>query len=403
MRPILSILIPTRNRARYVAYAIQSALGISDSGVEILVSNNCSEDDTRAICRSFIDPRLRVFDTDRLLPMHANYESLIQRATGEWIYFLGDDDAIMPHAAAYLRHITLRHPLCEALVTPRAYYFWKNAEDSSGGIAVKCVFENYERWRDSKQCLIDLLDCKTNYFSSPQNYSGGFQRRSLIRRVLNSQNGIYYKSVTPDAYSALMGCLHTYRFLESGIPVAWVGTSDGKERSSDVKSETKDRIQDFFGLHNEDDLIIHRSLGDLRYYTLPLIFYEAYLSAIPTTSYKELNRDRLLYLLADAKHVFESTGESQEYLQLLDCLGFDPTEIAKVSRKNKRRQFFERNRERLWRYFRKLMFSFRGRPQANQKQWSRHLVSNSYSEFPNILTANAWAQSAYDDFLRECI
>jgi hypothetical protein len=335
--------------------------------------------------------------------MHANWEFLLGKATGEWIYFLGDDDAMMPHAASYLRYITKKYPACEALVTPRAYYFWKNADIDISQFVVKADFSDEERWVDSKKTLNDLLDAKINYLSGPQNYSGGFQRRSLIRRVLNAQNGVYYKSVTPDAYGALMGCVHTYRYLQTGLPVAWVGTSDSKHVTPTDTAKSKDRMQDFFGLHDENELVIHRALGDLKAYSFPLVFFEAYLSAIPTTSYKELNRDRLLCLLADAKDVFKSKDQTDEYSKLLDLLGLNIAEIESISKKKKYRDFLDRNRARVVRYYRKFVSLLFNHPQTNQKQWSRHLVSNSYSEFPNILTANTWAQSAYDDFLRECI
>jgi glycosyltransferase involved in cell wall biosynthesis len=372
---------------------------VSDENIEILISNNCSSDDTADVSDQVEDPRVRYFETKSPLAMHGNYEFILSKALGEWVYILGDDDAVMPHVADYLRYITKKYPACEAVVTPRAYYFWQNARDVSGGFVVNASFNDKEVWRDSKQFLADLLDAKTNYLFGPQNYSGGFQRRSLIRRVINAQNGTYYKSVTPDAYSALMGCIHTYRFLVTGVPVTWVGTSDSKSKSTNPKSSTKNRELDFFGLHNEDDIIIHRALGDLRNYTLPLVFYEAYLSAFPTTSYRELNRGRLLVLLADARDRFIESDKEVEFTRFLDYLGVKLSELDPLIRKRKREEFIARNKERVHRYSRKFVNMFSRNSRTQSTAWSRSLQSNSYEEYPNILVANAWANSMFDEFM----
>jgi hypothetical protein len=332
--------------------------------------------------------------------MHSNFENLLQQAQGEWVYFLGDDDAMMPHAADYLYYITTKFPACEAVVTPRAYYFWESARDISGGFVVNVSSNEKEVWKDSKRLLADLLNAKATYFFAPQNYSGGFHRRSLIRRVYNAQNGIFYKSVMPDAYSALMGCIHTYRFLETGFPVAWVGTSDCRLKSRKPKSESsvKNWDLDFSGLHREDDLIIHRALGDLKNFTLPLVFYESYLSAFPTTSYTELNRDRLLLLLADAKKKFFHQDREEEFISLLGYLGVKMVELDQPIRMVKREEFFARNRERIYRYSKKLTDLFRPSG-TRQVPWSRSLQSSSYEDYPNILNANTWAMSMFEEFM----
>jgi glycosyltransferase involved in cell wall biosynthesis len=402
-RPIVSVLIPTRNRGAYLSYAIRSAINIPDEDVEIIVSENYSHDNSLEVANSFNDKRLTVLRPDKPLPMHANWEFLLSKSTGEWIYFLGDDDAMMPHAASYLRYITKKYPACEALVTPRAYYFWKSANADLRQFVVKAEFSDQERWIDSKKFLDDLLDAKVYYLYGPQNYSGGFQRRSLVKRVLNAQNGVYFKSVTPDAYGALMGCVHTYRYLQTGFPVAWVGTSDSKHATNTDGAQSKDRTKDFFGLHDEDDLVIHRALGELKAYSFPLVFYEAYLSAIPTTSYRELNRARLLMILTDAKEAFESKSEGSEFSELLDFLGFDLLEIERECRSGRHRKRIERNLDRFMRYSHKIIWPFSRRCPPVKTSWSQQLESNSYLDYPNILTANEWVQAVVEDYLQECI
>lgn len=319
-KPLLSILIPTRNRGRYLKYAIQSALNIQSNDVEIIVSENYGSDDGWEVANSFSDPRMEVLRPNRPLPMHENWEFLLSRASGRWITFIGDDDAVMPHCAVYLSFLDSRFPEAEAIVTPRAYYFWEEAYNASD--ISKCSFElsHKEVWRDSKKALDLCLTNKVNYLSLPQIYSGGFHRYSLVQRVIRLQGGHYFRSVTPDAYSAVVATLHTYRYLEVGVPMTWVGTSP----SSKTISSAKDRDKDFHEMHSES-FSMSPCLGDkCQSWTFLIYFFEAYISAAPFVDLRELSwaRIRKIYGLA-ARELF-LRGDRQGSIDLALSLGMDP-------------------------------------------------------------------------------
>src|SRR5712691_7906116 len=57
--PEVSVIIPTYNRARYLHQAIGSALEQPLEDLEVIVVDDGSTDDTRAIVNSYLDPRLR--------------------------------------------------------------------------------------------------------------------------------------------------------------------------------------------------------------------------------------------------------------------------------------------------------------------------------------------------------
>jgi glycosyltransferase involved in cell wall biosynthesis len=321
-RPILSLLIPTRNRANYLKYAIQSCLNISSSSIEIIVSDNHSVDESSTICDSFSDKRLKVVRPSVPLPMHENFEFLLRNSRGEWVTFIGDDDAVMPHCYEHLRYLIKKYPQAEAIFSPRAYYFWEGCQETYGDLVVSLSFTTGEKWQDSKKQLKRTLDCEIDYISLPQMYSGGFHRRSLINRVLQSQNDVYFKSVTPDAYSALMACIHTYRYIETGIPMTWVGSSPHKAITEDKKI-IKDRDEDFYGMHHIDALTIHKSLGDLKVMTFSLVFFEAYISAFPITSYNEFTLKKVRKLFYDAIIKLKNKVEIYDLKKLGEDLGVE--------------------------------------------------------------------------------
>jgi glycosyltransferase involved in cell wall biosynthesis len=100
VRPRFSIVLPTRNRPHLLRFALQSALAQRHPDFEVVVSDNDSEPETRAVVDAMGDPRIRYFRTERLLAMPDSWEAALERAQGEHITFLSDDDAVSPRLLA---------------------------------------------------------------------------------------------------------------------------------------------------------------------------------------------------------------------------------------------------------------------------------------------------------------
>lgn len=96
--PYFSIVMPTRNRGHLLPYALQSALDQTFRDYEIVLIDNFSSDDTAKVAREVGGARVRYLRTEKVLPMHDNWEFALGQARGEWITFLCDDDALLPEA-----------------------------------------------------------------------------------------------------------------------------------------------------------------------------------------------------------------------------------------------------------------------------------------------------------------
>ncbi|KPJ94589.1 MAG: hypothetical protein AMJ53_04960 [Gammaproteobacteria bacterium SG8_11] len=398
MKPFLSILIPTRNRAAYLKYAIQSAINIRAEDIEIIVSENHSSDSSLEVCNSFSDPRLKVIRPSSPVPMHENWEFLLKEARGEWVTFVGDDDAVMPHCVDHLRYLCKKYPQAEAILSPKAYYFWDGCQEVYGDSTVNISIKAGEKWRDSKKELKRCLNGVNDYRNLPEMYSGGFQRRTLINRVFRAQNGLYFRSVTPDAYSALMSVIFTYQFLETGVPMVWVGTSPHRNLESDQFSH-KDRKADFWGMHSEDSLTINRSLGDLEQFTFPLVFFEAYISAFPLTSYSELSLEKVRSLFLDAVKEFRRHGNEAAVEKLASNLGFSiPSSRDLGSTVTRLCDYFFRRVGRIFRLAKGYALAKIGR-EAFAPIYSYR--STSQQTHPDILSCDSLISEGYEQWLKK--
>src|SRR5687767_10792326 len=101
-RPLLSLIVPTRERARTLAFTLATALDQASGNYEVVVSDNASADDTEAVVRAIGDRRLRYFNTGRRLSMCDNYEFALENARGDYVIIIGDDDAVMPAGVDFL-------------------------------------------------------------------------------------------------------------------------------------------------------------------------------------------------------------------------------------------------------------------------------------------------------------
>lgn len=110
-RPLLlTIVIPTINRAELVCRAIDSALAQTCEDIEIIVSNNGSTDETRVVLDRYSDPRLRIFHLDTTIPAWAHGNFLMGQARSELFLGLSDDDFLEPEFAASVVDLFARHP-----------------------------------------------------------------------------------------------------------------------------------------------------------------------------------------------------------------------------------------------------------------------------------------------------
>ncbi|MFA6433316.1 MAG: glycosyltransferase family A protein [Elusimicrobiales bacterium] len=98
--PFFSVLIPTRNRARLLAYAVESVLDQDFTDFEVVINDNASSDATRETVAGFSDPRIKYAGSSRFLLTHENWNACYDRALGEYLLVLGDDDMLLPGALA---------------------------------------------------------------------------------------------------------------------------------------------------------------------------------------------------------------------------------------------------------------------------------------------------------------
>ena len=101
MKPLLTIAIPTFNRADRLKRCLEACLEqTAGKSVELLVSDNASEDATQAFMTEFCKKNLAVSyvrNPENIGP-DRNFLNCYNCAKGEYVLLLGDDDVLLPGA-----------------------------------------------------------------------------------------------------------------------------------------------------------------------------------------------------------------------------------------------------------------------------------------------------------------
>lgn len=93
-RPLVSLCVPTANRAEELRAGLPSILGQDYPNLEILISDNASEDGTEAVGREAarLDPRVRYVRQPKNLGLYGNHNFCLEQARGEFLCFCHDHD-----------------------------------------------------------------------------------------------------------------------------------------------------------------------------------------------------------------------------------------------------------------------------------------------------------------------
>jgi len=97
--PLVSIGIPTYNRLAALRRAVGSALSQDHARIDVIISDNASTDGTREFCEEVAasDPRVRYVRQTVNLGGAANFDLVLEAATGPLFMYLADDDVIAPN------------------------------------------------------------------------------------------------------------------------------------------------------------------------------------------------------------------------------------------------------------------------------------------------------------------
>jgi glycosyltransferase involved in cell wall biosynthesis len=99
--PLVSIIVVTYNSSKYVLETLESAKAQTYQNIELIISDDASQDDTVQICKNWLlQNRERFVRTDLITVINntgisANCNRGVNFSKGEWIKLIAGDDILM--------------------------------------------------------------------------------------------------------------------------------------------------------------------------------------------------------------------------------------------------------------------------------------------------------------------
>jgi glycosyltransferase involved in cell wall biosynthesis len=256
-----SIVIPTRQRHETLPYTLETVLGQNFENYEIVVSDNFSSPETKAVVDSFGSTKIRYFRTAKPLAMSDNWEFAVEQAQGEYITVLGDDDGLLPHALSELDRL-LRELQVPLLHWKQIEYNWPSHVIESQRNLLIIPTNQHNRQIHSTQVLHYIAQKKCSAFSNLPMIYNSFVHRDLVAQV-RSVNGRVFKSLVPDIYSGVAFASRVKSFYSVGRPMAIAGRSGNSIGSAVFANQKTAVIQDFETLNQKSGFQLHPSLPPL--------------------------------------------------------------------------------------------------------------------------------------------
>ena len=189
-----SVVITTYNRCKYVLEAIESIQNQSYTAYEIIVVSDGSTDDTlQRIAEKF--PSVITIDQPNLGPSIAR-NSGIEKATGEWVCFLDDDDLWHSEKLEATARYMVKNPDAMAINHP-VWYF----SETESGLTHYVGFKRDLVARDLEEChrlvldgdpssnSYDFLLIQGNSFKLLMEVNRGIFSASVVRRDIAIRAG----------------------------------------------------------------------------------------------------------------------------------------------------------------------------------------------------------------------
>jgi glycosyltransferase involved in cell wall biosynthesis len=225
--PRFSVVIPSRNRATLLRHSINSVVRQHYTDLEIVVSDNASEEDYAALVASFPGVPLRLLRSEVPLAVTDSWNRAIDAATGDYVVMLGDDDALAPGYFSAADRLIDQFDGPEVIYSPAYHYAWPGVVPGQPNGYLASVL-NSELFRASAPYRLDPAEGQAmaqRALRFRHDISFNAQHFLYSRGFLNAMrlHGQVYQSPYPDYYACFFTFLRARDLIVDPVPRTVIG------------------------------------------------------------------------------------------------------------------------------------------------------------------------------------
>lgn len=203
MSKLLSIVVPTKDRYYYLKYLIEIIKGFNSNEIELVVQDNTTDNSEIISYLETIDYEgLKYFHIKKQLSQSENSDKAILNSTGEYVCFIGDDDAVTSHIVDCVKWMKANK--FDILKSELALYRWPSFIETPE-LAASLLFANYSNTYkvvDNKKTLCQCIDNSFGDIRYMPKVYNGIVKRSLLDEIYKL-TGTFFPGPSPDMANAV--------------------------------------------------------------------------------------------------------------------------------------------------------------------------------------------------------
>lgn len=303
---MLSVIIPTKNRAKYCLAAVRQILELDIPDIQIVIQDNSDRplsDDNDFLLST---ANIKYHYNPEVLSFVDNFSKAVSLADGEYLCMIGDDDCILSNIIDAVRYAKQKD-IDSVIPSLGSVYVWpsENPIVKNGENGYMCV--SYLKRKispaDINKGLSKLLKNGGQFYQSmdlPRLYHG-IVRADCVQKI-KDKTGTYFGGLTPDIYMSAalaFSCRNTVR-LEIPITVSGICPRSGSSDSATGRHTGELRDAPHFTGHESydwDDRIPY-------IYTVETIWAETALHAVKDFDQDMADRFDIASLIAILKNKY---------------------------------------------------------------------------------------------------
>ena len=247
-----SVLLPTKNGAKYLKSCIDSVLSQDYIDMELIVFDNANTDNTPEIVKLFSDDkRLKYYRTDSAVSVSDNWNNALKKSSGDYVLMIGDDDFLLPGYFDTIDSIIEENNSPDGISYCGYVFIYPNALDNKVSYYSNPHFNYEKKFTDGKIIFEnELKSIVYHMFKFHNRIPLNSLPHIWSRRVINRVEGDLFRPPYPDHFALNSILLKANNWVFSKKKLYIIGVTP-KSYGHFVFSDEPKGGEDYLGISGE--------------------------------------------------------------------------------------------------------------------------------------------------------
>jgi glycosyltransferase involved in cell wall biosynthesis len=249
-KPLLSILIATKNRIPYCIQVIEKILKYPNQDFELVIQDNSDSLDLFDYVKGIIDSRFVYNYTPPPFSSIHNFNKVISLSKGKYLCLIGDDDCVSPEIFNLVRWANKKN-IDSIVPSLSAVYWWPDAtikikekEKDNGHLEIRKISLEIKEYSTIGEVEKLMKSGAQNYMelNLPKLYHGIVKRKYLD--LIKYKTGNFIGGLSPDIYLAVALSTYIKNIIKIDYPITIPGICKKSTSYDSVTYSNTGRLED---------------------------------------------------------------------------------------------------------------------------------------------------------------